>query len=88
MTSSQFQILRTTGMIARNARVRTVLFRFAGSSNKWAEVFIDGRYTTIEQQEEEFRGNFASACQFLTPRVTWGQQRDQTTVAAKDWVFV
>ena len=51
MTQAQFVTRRAWGQIAQDAEVRTVLFRFQGSEHEWAEVFVDGRYETIEQQE-------------------------------------
>jgi hypothetical protein len=89
MTSSQFQMLRMLGRIDSSARVRTVLFKFPGSSNEWAEVFIDGRSKAStrrsQQQEDEFRRRFSFATSSHLKRFII---LVSSTVAAKDWVFI
>jgi hypothetical protein len=78
MTPTQFCQRRRFGQIAPDVRVRTILFQFHGRGTEWAEVFVDERYETIEQQEQRFR---AAMC-FATIRTPL----DSGTVAAKDWV--
>jgi len=80
MTSQAFFTRRAWGQIHPDARVRTVIFRFKGGTTEWAEVFVDGRYETIQQQEDRFRRGLKDAVVFITPP-------EIETVPAKDWVL-
>jgi hypothetical protein len=81
MTRNQFIQRRAFGQIAPNARVRTVIFKFE-SGIEWEEIFVDERYLTIEQQEDDFRAKMSSV-KCITPAPEPGQPTP--TVMAKNW---
>ncbi len=83
MTTKEF--LRRRIFIHKDARVRTVIFRFRGNnSHEWAEVFVDERYETIEQQEQRFRSAMTPLCDILTPEPVIGQPLP--TVSVEHWL--
>lgn len=77
MTPTDFIRRRQLGIITPDARVRTVLFRFASSTTEFAEVFVDGRYESIADQEMRFRAIFEGRM--------ISDYNPEATVAAKDW---
>ena len=80
MTTREFLKRRALGQIAPTARVRTIVWRWRPGDIEWEEVFVDGRYETIEVQEMIFRDEMSLAT-FVTP-VPAGPT---PTVAARNW---
>lgn len=82
MTRNQFIQRRRLGIIAPNARVRTVVWLFPGQT-EWEEIFVDERYEKIEEQEAAFRDKMGNVAHCLTPAPEPGQPTP--TVMAKNW---
>ncbi len=85
MTTTEFLRRREWGSIQPDARVRTLIWCFAGRP-EWVEVFVDERYETIEQQEAAFRRALSPLAQFLTKAPEAGEVTP--TILAKHWLAI
>lgn len=79
MTTTDFIRRRALGLIHPDEPVRTILFRFNGSTTEWEEILIRGRYESIADQEMRFRATFDGAVVFAD------NYNPEATVVARNW---